>query len=519
MAQAPIDYTSGFGQRTSPFGNILQGLEAGSQFAGIEQARELRDLQIQQQQRAQERQRAAGEAFNALMANPNATHSDYLRVSMLLPKEQSEALMKGFEAQTKSQQQTTLSRAAQVMSAFRSNAPDVGNRLLTEWRDAEVNAGRADQGRSIDTIIEVARQDPRNVTAMIGSIMAPLPGAKELIENIGKIQMAEPQLRQAVAAADEAEAKAKSAGVTAEFARPVAVAGLKKSEADAVSAAAQAQVAPALAQLGVQKSQAEIRNLQSLIGDRAARLRLDEQRLVTDTARAIAEIEQKRADIPEFARKGINEAAVAASAARQQGDRLSGLARDITQIGTSWGALGSAAEWLKRSTGSQGAITELRQEYTRLRNSLAIQSLPPGPATDKDIQLAMSGFPPETANPAVISSFLNGMAKMQRLTGAVESARADWLANNRGSLGRASSTFQAGDFAARQGETFADFSTRVTSELSRPPVGSAARAIEQIPGPRAPAPGAPAQPVAGAAPAAAGPSIREQADAILRGGR
>lgn len=509
MAQAPIDYMSGFG-RVNPFGNVLQGLEAGAQFAGLEQQQQARALQIQEAQRAQEQRRAAGEAFNALMSNPNPTHSDYLRVSMLLPKDQSDLLMKGFEAQNKSQQGATLSRSAQVMSAFRSNAPDVGGRLLTEWRDAEANAGRDDQARAINTIIEVSNRDPKMVPAMIGAIMAPLPGSKELIDNLSKLALAEPELRSAVAAADKAEADAKTAGVTAEYARPVAIAGLGKAQADAVTAQATAAVAPELARLGVQQTQTNIRNLESTISDRSQRLRLDAQRLALETTNILSQIQERSGKIPEAAQKGVNDAAVAAASAKQQSERLSGLARDITQIGTSWGSLGSAAEWLKRSTGSQGAITELRQEYTRLRNSLAIQALPPGPATDKDIQLAMSGFPPETANPQVISSFLNGMAKMQRLTSEVESARADWLTNNRGSLGRASTTFQAGNFAARQGETFADFGTRIAAELSRPPAGSMARAIEQIPGVRAPAAAAPAAP--------AGPSIREQADAILRGG-
>ena len=106
------------------------------------------------------------------------------------------------------------------------------------------------------------------------------------------------------------------------------------------------------------------------------------------------------------------------------------------------------------------------------------------------------------------------MAKMQQLVGATEAARADWLANNRGSLGRAGATFQAGDFAARQGESYADFTARIAADLAKPAPGTAAAAIEQIPGQGAAAMAA--QEAARRNPAL---NIREQADAILRGGR
>jgi hypothetical protein len=258
----------------------------------------------------------------------------------------------------------------------------------------------------------------------------------------------------------------------------------------------------------VVQTRTNIRNLESQIGDRAVRQRLDADRLALDTARTLGEIQDRNGRIPESAQKGINDAAVASSAAGQQARRLESLAADLTKAGGGFGALSTATEWLRRSTGNQNAMSELRQEYVRLRNGLAIQSLPPGPATDRDIQLALSGFPPENADSRTIASFLTGMAKLQKVSENVEKAKADWLANNRGSLGRASATFQAGDFAARQGETFPDFSARIVTQATRSPM---AGAIEQIPessGPTAVRPAAPA-----------GPSVREQADAILRGGR
>ena len=347
----------------------------------------------------------------------------------------------------------------------------------------------------------------------MGSILATLPGGGAVLESIGRVRGEARAAQAFVPEQAKRVAEATSAGVTAEYAPAVARASLTKAQADAVTASENAAVARTTAQLNVQQTQANIRNLNSQIADRAERLKLDKQK-VADEAVAIAGRAGNVPNVPEFAQKGINEAAVGAATARQEALRLEALAGNIRSIGTAWGSLGSASEWLKKSTGSQGAVTELRQEYTRLRNNAAIKSLPPGPATDRDIELALSGFPPATANPAVISSFLTGMAKMQQLVGATEAARADWLANNRGSLGRAGATFQAGDFAARQGESYADFTARIAADLAKPAPGTAAAAIEQIPGQGAAAMAA--QEAARRNPAL---NIREQADAILRGGR
>jgi hypothetical protein len=132
-----------------------------------------------------------------------------------------------------------------------------------------------------------------------------------------------------------------------------------------------------------------------------------------------------------------------------------------------------------------------------------------------------------------MASFLRGMAKLQDINSATENARVDWLSNNRGSLGRASAAFPAGDFAAKPGETWVDLSTRIASEISNRYAAGAGGAPTQ---PAAAIPGAPVRPgqVAPAIPRVGAPTsiggampgvppattdIRSQADLIIRGGR
>jgi hypothetical protein len=111
-------------------------------------------------------------------------------------------------------------------------------------------------------------------------------------------------------------------------------------------------------------------------------------------------------------------------------------------------------------------MTQLRNEYTRIRNSAAIKSLPPGVATDKDIELALKGIPPETANAATISSFLRGMAKMQQYEAASESSKAEWVGSN-GNLGRAKTDIDIGGIKVPKGSSFVDFSRQFIDQRAK----------------------------------------------------
>ena len=507
MAQGPIDYTSGFGQQ-SPFGGALEAMQAGARFgvleqqrAGLMQQQQAREQQALAAQAERERQGQISAAVDALIQNPNATRADFDRLAVLMPKDQSAALINAFNARTTEQQGNDLRFAGQIEAALVGGNPAVAQRLLVERADAERNSGRPDQARQWETWSQIAETSPDALRVVMGNILATLPGGGAVLDSISKTRTEGRAAQAFVPEQAKRVADAVTAGANAEWAPVVAQATATEAQAKAVTAGAQARVADEAAKLGLQLTRANIANAQSQVGERAARLRLDADRLALDTTRLLGEIQARAGTIPEAAQKDVNAAAVAAGTATQQASRLNALATELSGLSAWSGAAGSAAEIWKRNFGSQNGATLARQEYARMRNSLVSQSLPPGVASDRDIALAMEGFLPTTANPQVMASFLRGMAKIQTITAEVETARGDWLANNRGSLGRAAQPFQAGRFRTIPGETFAGFTDRVTKELARPPEGSAARAIEQIPGPGLPAPAAPAQPAAGAAPA------------------
>ena len=325
-------------------------------------------------------------------------------------------------------------------------------------------------------------------------------------------------LRRLVADADKAIADAKTAQATAANAAETAKANADLAKAQAQKAVVDAKYAERVQIAGLDKTNWDIKNLRDQIRDRSARLNLDAQKTAADVADKMSSIKSRLTEIPAESRKLINESAALASTSKQAAVQFNDLAKRIEAAQGGKGAFTSATEWLAKATGRQDEWTQIRNEYTRVRNTIAIKSLPPGVATDKDIELALKGIPPETANAATLASFLRGMAKMQDIDSSINNAKTDWLSQNNGLLTRAKGTFIAGDYAANAGETFNDFAQRIVGDVAqkyRSPEQIAEerrqQAISQIPTNRAPV-----TPPA-AAPAATAASVMSQADAILRG--
>lgn len=325
-------------------------------------------------------------------------------------------------------------------------------------------------------------------------------------------------LRRLVADADKAIADAKTAQATAANAAETAKANADLAKAQAQKATVDAKYAERVQIAGLDKTNWDIKNLRDQIRDRSARLNLDAQKTAADVADKMSSIKSRLTEIPAESRKLINESAALASTSKQAAVQFNDLAKRIEAAQGGKGAFTSATEWLAKATGRQDEWTQIRNEYTRVRNTIAIKSLPPGVATDKDIELALKGIPPETANAATLASFLRGMAKMQDIDSSINNAKTDWLSQNNGLLTRAKGTFIAGDYAVNAGETFNDFAQRIVGDVAqkyRSPEQIAEerrqQAISQIPTNRAPV-----TPPA-AAPAATAASVMSQADAILRG--
>lgn len=166
-------------------------------------------------------------------------------------------------------------------------------------------------------------------------------------------------------------------------------------------------------------------------------------------------------EIDTDARKIMNTATDGAVSSLLLADQADNLATAFDRIKPAAGWTGNALELLKKATGGQDKFTSLKQEYVKLRNTDVLKNLPPGVASDKDIEIALKAFPDENANPDQIASFLRGTAKLNRYAANVNRSKAEWV-NQNGSLGPARSDFTANKIPVKKGTNFIDFTASIS---------------------------------------------------------
>lgn len=472
--------------------SLTQGLQLGSAYRGMQ------DKRIAAEQAALLKQQYATDMQNVL-ANPTQTAWSTMIAKYPQQREAFESARKGFGEERLTNE---FNQGFSVSMALENGKPEVAMEQLKTIIAAKKNAGEPTQ---IYDQVFTALESGNTKGAQAGvnmalSMMDP--------DRFQKTVTAQTKAATAPSEIDEAIAKAKTAQATATNAPAKAAADAALAAANAAKAKVEADFALPLQQAGLTKANWDITNLKSQISDRSERLGLDKQTTAATVAEKLSSIQKNLNELPADTRKLINDAAVNAAASKQSASQFSDLAKRLDAAGGGYGVFSSASDFLKKGAGFQGGMTQLRQEYTRLRNSAAIKSLPPGPATDKDIQLIFQGFPGESASATDLASFLRGMAKIQDIDAAVSNAKTDWLASNNGTLTRAKNTFVAGDYATKPGETFNDFTQRIVGDVSKKyNPATQTPLVEQIPTPRNPTPNA------------AQVNIRSAADAILSGGQ
>ena len=325
------------------------------------------------------------------------------------------------------QQQSRLGQATQVYAALNAGKPDIAKDLLTKQRDAATNAGNAQDAQSADTMLKMVDLHPQIALNSAGLMLSSVLGPEKFSSTFSTLSK-----------------------LPGEVAAGEATATQKKYEAN--------NTPQRLALENVYKG-AEIRNLDSQVGERAGRLGLDRDKLQTETELKLYELNMK--GNPAFnldgdAKKIINDSTVSSVAADQSAGQITDLASRLEKEGGGYGALGTASEWMKKATGNQDSMTQMRNEYTRIRNSQAMKMLPPGSASDKDVAMAMGGFPPETADAKTMASFLRGMAKLNQYTAVSDNAKAEWV-NAVGHLGKPKTDINVDGVNVPAGSTFTDF--------------------------------------------------------------
>jgi hypothetical protein len=424
----PMNYSIDVQQ---PFQNALGGVQAGLGLSNAIDQNNARQRDLAQKQYALDQQKQMNVDLGALAQKQNPQAQDFAAITTKYPA-LAEHFKNTWSMLNTDQQQSRLGQATQVYAALNAGKPDIAKDLLTKQRDAATNAGNAQDAQAADTMLKMVDLHPQVALNSAGLMLSSVLGPEKFSSTFSTLS----KLPSEVAA----------------------------GEAGATKARYEANNTPQRLDLENRYKGAEIRNLDSQIGERAGRLGLDRDKLQSETELKLYELNQKTnpaLNLEGDAKKIINDSTVASVAADQSSNSMLSLASQLEKSGAGYGAFGSASEWLKKTTGNQDALTQMRQEYTRIRSSQVSKMLPPGAASDKDISLAMAGFPPDTADANTMASFLRGMAKLNTYTAVTENAKAEWV-NSVGHLGKPKTDINVDGINVPAGSTFTDFARQYT---------------------------------------------------------
>ncbi|KQN92119.1 hypothetical protein ASE90_05165 [Sphingomonas sp. Leaf67] len=240
----------------------------------------------------------------------------------------------------------------------------------------------------------------------------------------------------------------------------------RRAVAEASKAETEATYAPQIIRSNLLNDEANRRNVDSQITTRAAQVEIARDTLTTNVELKLQEMEAAGARPDPGSVQIMNTAVVSGASNTALAQQTRVLADEFSASPARGGAFSDLTEFSKRTFGVQDGVSTLRGRYQQLVNNAAIKSLPPGPASDKDIKLAREGFPPPTAPRDYIVSWLKGMAKMQDIAAANDNARAEWIAGN-GNLGTAKRDLTVNGVQIPRGTTFGAYQQQSAATAGR----------------------------------------------------
>ncbi|HAO1070763.1 TPA: acyltransferase [Escherichia coli] len=197
----------------------------------------------------------------------------------------------------------------------------------------------------------------------------------------------------------------------------------------------------------------------------AERLALDKQKFGFEVQQAQKKAEELINAAPKLSvnmEKAIEKSAGDAAASRNAADSMTTLADTLEKEMPTPGLFGNAENMFSKLTGQDNYLRDMRIRFNQLANAQATKLLPPGPASDKDIEFARKGIPSETDNPMVMARWLRGMAKMESNNAKFNEFRSEWMSAN-GSPGQSDRNRNIMGMDVKKGESLNSAAKRFLS--------------------------------------------------------
>lgn len=179
--------------------------------------------------------------------------------------------------------------------------------------------------------------------------------------------------------------------------------------------------------------------------------------------------------------KGISQAVDDSTASNNSANSMTTLAEQFRQEKPTTGLFGNANNMFARLTGSDTALRDLRIRQNALINSQVLKFLPPGPATDRDVEIVRQGAPTDMDNPEVVARWLDSMSKMERRNAQFNEFKAEWMSAN-GNPGQSRNGGQILGMEVKKGESLGQAAKRYMADnpiaVSASPQGDGAPAAQ-----------------------------------------
>lgn len=441
----PINYTA---MQVQPdlVGGLARGLSLGAAYQQMQAQKEAqaqqrqdfahvqqqRQLAAQQAEQLKARQMQYGQDLQDAMNSGNP--SAMLDLSIRYP-EQGENLRNYWKAKSGEQRDSEFNASMQALYAIKSGKPDAAIGMIDQQIEAAKNRG-IDTAK-LESLKTGVQANPKMAGQYLSAFMASVAPEKfaEGLKQFGEASTEEAARPYKVG---ETAAKAKEAVVTAEYAE------IK-------------------AKMDVAKTRAEIQNVQSQIQNR-----IDELKLMRDTLDrgGIIELMKLRADQKKLqsenakptaaTEKIVNDSIQQASDNRAKSTEYVRLADGIQKLGGGYGRVGDLGSWLQKAYGAETTYEQIRDKWDAERVAIGLSNLPPGPATDKDVKIALGPVPGRNADANTVANYLRAKSKALQYAAENNEIKAGWAGENN-SLGRAKRDIEVNGILVPAGTSFADF--------------------------------------------------------------
>ncbi|EGD4402364.1 putative DNA injection protein [Escherichia marmotae] len=188
----------------------------------------------------------------------------------------------------------------------------------------------------------------------------------------------------------------------------------------------------------------------------AQRLALDQQEFGFKMQQAQEKAQQLISEAPKLSvnmEKSIETAVNNATASSNSANSMSALAQQFRAEKPTTGLFGNAQNMFAKLTGSDTTLRDLRIRQNALVNSQVLKFLPPGPATDKDVEIVRQGAPTDMDNPETVARWLDAMANLERRNAQFNEFKAEWMSAN-GNPGQSRNGGQILGLDVKKGESF-----------------------------------------------------------------